>query len=143
MVLVQKDLRALGEYIVGIIRKDPAVGNNFNKAADEVGMSAAELFALRRGLRQKPNPDILNKIAVRFNGNYDLMMRLAGYVGSGTQPTDQKAVVDGNPLTYAEKEMLILARHIKDISPEEMERLKKTIEDTIELYLFKKSKEKE
>ena len=142
MESLEKDLRVLGDYITELIKNDPSTGGNFNRAASEAGISPAELFSLRKGIRQKPNPGILRKIAERFHGNYPQMLCLAGIISPPPRIENGKPCTQ-KQLSFAEEQMLVLARHIEDISPAEMEELKGKLADTIDMYLYKKRQLKE
>lgn len=76
----EQNLIELGEYIENLILQK--IGNNFNEASRFIGISSAELFALRKGERKNPNPKILSLIAEKLNGDYSHMMKLSGYVST-------------------------------------------------------------
>lgn len=74
---MQKNLMGLGNYIGALVHEKG--GGNWNQTAKRLGVSAAELSALRNGGRKNPSPHILGKIAEELEGDYAMMMQLAGY----------------------------------------------------------------
>lgn len=75
--MVQKNLSGLGNYVAALIHEKG--GGNWNQASKRLGVSAAELSAIRNGTRKNPSPHILGKIAEELEGDYALMMQLSGY----------------------------------------------------------------
>ena len=125
MFFFKKDLAALGQYIEQIIRQDSRVQDNFNEAARLAGISSAELFALRKGTRQKPNPEILYKLAQAFNGDYDYMLQLAGHALV-------KPLGDEKTTNKPQSRIEATLRSANDLSPEAQAEIEETLMFMIE-----------
>ncbi|MED1802982.1 helix-turn-helix domain-containing protein [Brevibacillus porteri] len=68
-------------------------GLSIYKLAIESGISHSYISQLERGIKEKPSPEILEKLATPLNVPYMQLMRIAGYSNQGD--LDFQAMLDG------------------------------------------------